>query len=165
MGLLARLRSVSLLPEAIRQRFIGVVRELSIETPDADFLTVRQVGQLLSPVELDDIMRHVEESLDTEEAIRNFRSNYSRFEGSPESYFAPLKEALEAYQRYFREKGRADTAATMRKALFRIDHVILNLQEEEDADMEPWDPEPEDYQPTPSAASPSDRDPFDDVDS
>ncbi len=164
VDLLARLRVCGLLDEDIRSAFVRVVRELSTELPDAGFLTDASVRSLVDAEERDEIMESVSTLLDTDQLIGDFRSNYTGSEGTAEEHFSPLKEAFNAYRRYFKEKGNVRSAETFRRAMFKIDRTVLDIEEYE-PDEGDWDTDTDrDFKAIPQSDRPSDRDPFDDVD-
>lgn len=129
-GLLAKLRDHGLLREAHRLRLIANVKELAVQTPDADFLRSPSISQFFLPNELTEIMQHVHEELlpHLDETIEEWKDNRSRKE-SAGTYYSPLIEALTAYREYFHGNVHADSL--LARAINTLHSLIPSSEAEE----------------------------------
>ena len=110
---LARLFELGLLGEEQRSQFVARVRNLSVETPDATFLSDARIKALFKEDEIamilsvvqTELVPRLEEVVDAE--VDNYDASYD-----PEWYFDSLKETLETYRDAFEAPTceRFDTA-------------------------------------------------------
>ncbi|HET6452782.1 MAG TPA: hypothetical protein VFI02_00130 [Armatimonadota bacterium] len=158
VSLLVRLHELGLLPEAVRAKFVEGVRELAVDTPDADFLS-GSIRDVFLQSEIDEILYAVRQRLlpKLREGIRDW--DFSRGKEEPRQYFEPLMDALEAYEREF--KGEVDAENMIHDALELIASRIAEIEQgrpDLDPERQPYSYREEHY------SQPGERSIFDDVD-
>lgn len=159
VDVIVRLHELGLLPEPERVAFVGVIRELAVETPDADFLR-EAIRGLLTPDELAAVLEDVRTKLipNLDDTISTWRSNF-RSDDDPESHFDGLVSVLKRYQEEFTDAPKIVTQIT--SALAAIEAVIEELRSDQ-----PQEPDSDDYRGHESQTPKGDdsRSVFDDVD-
>jgi len=159
VDVILRLHEFGLLPEPERMAFVSAMREIAVETPDADFLRER-ISKLLTSDELAAVLEDVRTKLipNLGDTISAWRSNF-RSDDDPESHFDDLVSVLKRYQEEFADSAEIVTQIT--SALAQIDVVIEELRSEQ-----PQEPDSDDYRghDSPTLESDDSRSVFDDVD-
>lgn len=154
-----RLKEFGLLPESKRLESVGIIREIAVDIPDADFLRDKY-RVLFTAEEFANARNHVLTSLlpNLDDHIDNWARDFD-CENDPESYFYDLKSTLGDYRIEF--SGNATAVTQIDNALAAIDQTIEDLM----AEM-PQDPDMEEYYGGRSGGSGGDceRSVFDDVD-
>jgi hypothetical protein len=99
------------------------VKDLAVETPDADFLIYPRVRQFFTDAEIDEIMAHVRQALvpNLDNTLWSWRINHESSEDAA-SYFSPLTEAPEAFRNYFASDDDAQRALS--SAIEKVDQLI-----------------------------------------
>jgi len=128
VALVVRLHAAGLLPTEERMRHAARIKELAVDTPDAGFLQ-ESLGELLSSVEIDDILSTVRTELlpHLTDTIDEWRNNYGG-DGDPEDHFSELKDALEEYRARFEHD--AEAVSYIDTGLSEIDGLIDELRSE-----------------------------------
>jgi conflict system STAND superfamily ATPase len=128
VAVILRLEELKLLPEEKRQRVVAAIRDLAVNTPDADFLG-EKFACLFHGDEMKDILREVRERLipNLDEEICNWRSNIES-DDDPETYFDSFVGALHMYADAFSEDG--DATSKIRSAVIEVEEVINELESE-----------------------------------
>jgi hypothetical protein len=123
---LAEFNKRGFLPEALRGTIVRTIETLAVDTPDAGWLTDATIRSLLTEEEIETILRRVSEDLipNLRDTIYDWKFNYNS-DQDPESYFADLKDTLEAY------KASLDDDADARTSLDRAFSVISEVIDEE----------------------------------
>jgi len=158
MRIIERLYEFNLLPEEKRQKVMAKIRELAVDTPDADFLDER-TKKLLKPEELGEILERVRRKLlpDLDSTIRHWRENHDGAE-DPSSYFSSLKSTLEKYGCEF--EADQEAIAQIEEALEHIEEAIDEMQSEM-----PREPDSDEYYSSrPALGDTTSRSIFEDVD-
>lgn len=98
VDVIVRLHEYKLLTEEDRLRYVRVIRELAVETPDADFLR-EDIRTLFHGSEFQEILDDVRDNLlpNLDRVVSEWSDNHDGSE-DPESYFEPLKSALDDYR-------------------------------------------------------------------
>ena len=126
--LVVRLKYFGLLPEPERLRHVERIQELSVETPDADFLR-EDIKGLFSGTELEDTLEIVRSQLlpVLSERVDEWECNHDG-EEDPDSYFDLLKSALSDYRDAFRDD--VDSICLIDIGLDEIRLAIARLESE-----------------------------------
>lgn len=160
VSVIARLHELDLLPEAARKVFVDRTRELAVDTPDSDWIAYARIRAVFTDDEVRSLLRLVKERLipDLDATISDWRSNYSSSD-EPDSYFEPLKDALQTYRDQFDKDEKAQ--AVLESALSDIDDKINELMSDRE---NPFDEEEDYYRSSSSSESEEERSVFDDID-
>lgn len=126
--LLAKLHRYGLLPEAWRIKFVKNVEMVAIETPDADFLRIKHVREIIQPSEISRILGRVRNELipKLDEVIDTWQDDYDSSD-DPESHFDLLVEALKIYDEEINDPNVTDA---IDRALNHVDDVVEELRSE-----------------------------------
>ena len=129
---LMRLHEFRILPEPARKRFVARIADLAVMTPDAGFFALADDG-LFVEGEFDGIMERVCSELvpSLQDVLYNWRSNYSRENGSYYDYYEPLRESLRAYADWCSTGARGPEAALLRDAA-DMAHVWMHDDDEDE---------------------------------
>lgn len=160
VSVIVRLHELHILPEAARKTFVERTRLLAIDTPDSDWVTYKHIRTVFTETEVASLLDHVREQLipNIDDAIQDWRSNYD-LSYEPDSYFGPLKDALETYYDQFEnDKGVQDILAS---ALSDIEDEVNELMSERE---NPYEEDREYYSSSFSSVGEEERSIFDDVD-
>lgn len=126
-----RLYKFGLLPEDQRIRLVNEIKKLAVDTPDAGFLENKDLRSIFSDQELKDTIKKVRDELlpNLDDVIFDWKSNYTGWEGNPESYFNALIDALKT----FRAEFELDKISIMYidEAFERIDKTVCELAVDE----------------------------------
>jgi hypothetical protein len=128
IGVICRLHSFSLLPEADRKRHIATIRDLAVDTPDSGFLD-EDVRALFNPEEFQECLTHVRSNLllQMDDCISKWRFN-CRDEDDPEEYFSSLEAALNDFKKEFAADPKVQKA--INTGLEEIKSIVDDLQSE-----------------------------------
>lgn len=125
--IVTKLQKEGLLPEDKRQIVVDRVRELAVETPDADFIAVPRIREFFTTSEITEIMNDVRDKFlpVVDDVIESWRSDYPRHQDAA-GYFGSLTDSLEAFSAYFESDD--DTSQTLTKAKERLIELISELE-------------------------------------
>jgi hypothetical protein len=137
--LLARLHEFELLPELWRIKFVEMVTRISIDMPDAEFLSSVNIRSLFSEREIADLLKRIElELLPTlSDIVEELEANYDGDE-DPDEYFSQFADTLTVFKEEYPESSEARSQIT--KALNKIDSAIEYIRDEtpeEEREREP----------------------------
>ncbi len=127
--LLSCLHEFGLLPEHIRKNFIKGVKRLAVQIPDAGFLSLNHIRNLINDDEIEEILSDVREHLIPEiyYEIDNWKFNYNTDE-NPDNYFEELIDALKEYKKAF--DGELELEEQIEGALNQIEDITEELRDE-----------------------------------
>lgn len=116
---LAKLQTLGLLSDDRRRRIIASVKDLAVQTPDAEWLDDDSFKAILSEEEREEILDHVRAELLSESEIYYMLSDWSSNEqgDNAEEYYQPLIDALETYKKAFARRGDQDMVRALTNAL------------------------------------------------
>jgi DNA-binding ferritin-like protein (Dps family) len=160
VSVITRLQELKLLPEYARKRFVARAADLAIETPDSDFIAIPRIQAVFTEQELSSILASVKDDLvpDIDSTLQNWRFNYdSSYE--PDSYYEPLKDALQTYHDQFEDEEEVQDLLT--SALSDIESEVDELMRERE---NPYEDEDEYQSSSSSSVDEAERSIFDDVD-
>jgi hypothetical protein len=123
-----------MLPEDVRQTFIRQLRFNAIDIPDADWLDIKEVREILTHEELNSLMNDVRSTLveNMSEYVSEWRMNEQG--DSISDYYSPLIEALERYSREFDDRDIRKAVAEAKDEIeFRVSEAEED-SDEQDAD-------------------------------
>ena len=122
-----KLSKLSLLPYEIRVAFIENIKELAVETPDADFLSSSRIRDVLTEKELNEIMVHVDQNLipKLHGVIIDWRDNCGS-KDEPIQYFYPLLEALKTFKEHIENK---ESILEIEDSIHEIEEMVSELQQ------------------------------------
>jgi hypothetical protein len=122
--LILTLKRLSLLSAEQHSVIKKRVMYLATETPDSDFLSTSQIRSFFSENEIVEIMNHVKQVLIPRlaETLSDWENNYSRSDGDTESYYSPLKEALESFRAYF--NGDIEAQRSLSRSITKVEQLI-----------------------------------------
>jgi hypothetical protein len=121
--LLVILRQYGLLYDEQVRAILEQVKDLAVDTPDADFLMYPRVRRFFTDAEIGEIMAHVRQVLvpKLDDTLWSWRMNYKSSEDAP-SYFSSLTDALNAFRNYFASDD--DARRALSSAIEKADQLI-----------------------------------------
>jgi hypothetical protein len=139
VDVLVTLYEYDLLPESSRKDCVARIKQLAVQTPDADFLREGWLrGGILKEADIVEIMNHVRDEFVpyVDDTLEVWNDNYESKEG-PDVYFHSLTEALTQFRDYF--NLGSNERNELGRAITEIDSIIddkFSSYDEDDEERE-----------------------------
>ena len=128
---MALLNRYDWLDETVRQKFIHELRFIALEVPDADWLDIEEINEILNPDEYSKLIGDVREMLAVRisETLSDWQMNEQG--ESIADYYGPLEDALERYQKLFEDDKAVLTSIASARADIEVRIAEVGEDEEE----------------------------------